>query len=113
LFAWPVAGLLALDIDEDAVAVSEMIGVTAFLLAVDAFWWWKLVFEDYAGGGGPVLEFKFWQSLALVGVLAGFWLFGPLTDGRSEFAWLWIVMVLGPVVILFVRMMMGFAGWKR
>jgi hypothetical protein len=108
-----VVGLLALDIDGDTVAVIEMVAVSAFLLAVDAFWWWKLVFEDYAGGGGPVLEFKFWQSLALVGVLAGFWLFGPLTDGRSDLAWLWIVLALGPVAILFARMMMGFAGWKR
>ena len=97
--------------------MSEMIGITAFLLAVDAFWWWQIAFKGYSanpqGGNGPLLEFKFWQSLALIGVLAGFWLFGPLTDGYSEYAWLWIVMVLGPIVILVARMMMGFAGWKR
>jgi hypothetical protein len=112
-----VAGLLALDVDEDAVIGSEMIAVTAFLIAVDAYWWWQLVFKGYAGeaagGRGPMLEFKFWQSLGLYGVLAGFWLFGPLTDGYSEYAWAWIVMALGPIAILFVRMMMGFAGWRR
>lgn len=90
-----------------------MIGVTAFLITVDLFWWWQIAFKDYAGSPGAVLEFKFWQSLSLYGVLAGFWLFGPLTNGYSEYAWIWIVMVLGPIVILVARMMMGFAGWKR
>lgn len=47
-----------------------------------------------------MLEFKFWQSLALVGTLAGFWLFGPLSDGNSEYAWIWIAMALGPIVIV-------------
>ena len=112
-----MVGLLALGIDDDAVVLSEMIAVTAFLLAVDGFWWWQIVGKGYSsnpeGGNGPLLEFKFWQSLGLYGVLAGFWLFGPLTDGYSDYAWLWIVMALGPVAILFARMMMGFAGWKR
>ena len=109
--------MLALDVDEDAVVLSEMIGLTAFLLAVDGFWWWQIAVKGYAsnpeGGNGPLLEFKFWQSLGLYGVLAGFWLFGPLTDGYSDYAWLWILMVLGPIAILIARMMMGFAGWKR
>jgi hypothetical protein len=117
LFAWPPLGLMVLDVDEDTVMVSEMVAVTAFLLAVDLFWWGRLLFGGYAsdaaGGRGPLLEFKFWQSLALVGVLAGFWLFGPLTDGSSELVLLWPAMALGPIAILFARMMMGFAGWRR
>jgi hypothetical protein len=94
-----------------------MIGVTAFLLAVDAFWWWQLVFRDYAsppgGSKGPVLEFKFWQSLALLGTLGGFWLFGPLSEGGSELVGVWLALALGPIAILFLRMMMGFSGWPR
>ena len=101
-----------LDADEDLVVYSEMIALTAFLLAVDGYWWWQLVVKDYAGGGA-VLEFKFWQSLALLGVLGGFWLFGPLTGVGSDLAWLWPVMVLAPIAALIARMMMGFAGWKR
>ena len=106
-----------LGIDDETVVVSEMIAVSAFLVGVDLFWWRAILFKGYSsnpeGGNGPLLEFKFWQSLGLYGVLAGFWLFGPLTDGHSEYAWLWIVMALGPIAILFVRMMMGFSGWKR
>jgi hypothetical protein len=93
-----------------------MIGVSAFLLSVDAYWWWQLVVRGYGSDGrgpGAVLEFKFWQSLSLLGVIAGFWLFGPLTDGRSELVWLWPAMVLGPIAILCARMMMGFSGWSR
>ena len=106
---------LVLDVGDETMVVSEMVAVSVFLAAIDLFWWWTLVFRrepgDRGGVSGPLIEFKLLQSLSLVGVIAGFWLFGPLTDGYPEGMAIWVAMVLGPVAILLVRLLMGFAGW--
>jgi len=111
-----VLASLVLGIEEDTMIVSEMVAVSVFVLALDAFWWWVLFIRrepgDHGRVQGPMFEFKFLQSLSLVGVIAGFWLFGPLTDGYSDQVLIWIAMVLGPIVILVIRLFMGFAGWS-
>ena len=106
---------LVLGLDEDTLALTEMIAVSVFLVAVDAFWWWALFIRrepgDQGGTPGPMFEFKLLQSLSLLGVVAGFWLFGPLSDGYPDQMLIWVAMVLGPILILLIRLLMGFAGW--
>jgi hypothetical protein len=101
-----VFAALVLKMEGDTLGVWATLPVMVFLLGLDAAWWWALF-----GGKreGPVdrklLEFKFWQSLMLVGVVAGFWLFGPMTDDYPDHMRIWIAMVLGPCVILIARML--------
>ena len=101
--------------DDGTMIVSEMIAVSAFLLALDLFWWWSLFLRreggESQGGSGPMFEFKLLQSLSLFGVIAGFWLFGPLTDDYPDGVAIWVAMVLGPALLLLLRTLMGFAGW--
>ncbi len=96
-------------------AVSEMVAVSVFLLAIDLYWWWSLFLRrepgKKTGASGPMFEFKLLQTLSLFGVIAGFWLFGPLTDDYPDGILIWVAMVLGPAAILLLRLMMGFAGW--
>lgn len=93
----------------ETLGVWATLPVFVFLLAVDAYWWWALFIKEGTGEDRPVrdpklLEFKFWQSLMLIGVVAGFWLFGPMTDDYPEQMRIWIAMVLGPCVILIGRL---------
>ena len=74
--------------------------VTAVVLGIDAFWWWVLFIRTSriapasARAAGAV-EFKAWQTLIVLAVIGGFWLFtgGDLEHGvgRDEIGsgWRW------------------------
>ena len=99
---------LVLGMEGETLGMWATLPVFVFLLGVDAFWWWSL-FGPGDDSGGKVdrklLEFKFWQSLSLLGVIAGFLLFGPMTDDYPDQLGIWIAMVLGPVAILVARLL--------
>lgn len=105
--------VLVLDLHDEALGVSSMALVTAFIIGVDGFWWWALFIrrggEADRGSDPRLIEFMLWQSLILVGVIAGFWLFGPMTAGYPEQMRIWIAMVLAPTVILIARMAWWFS----
>ena len=104
---------LVLNLEDDALGIWSTAPVCVFLLGIDAFWWWALFGRGGGEGEGKIdpklFEFKFWQSLMLVGVVAGFWFFGPMTDNYPEQMRIWMAMVLGPTLILLVRTAIWFA----
>ena len=100
---------LVLGLEDETLGVWATLPVFVFLLGIDAFWWWALFLRKGEGEDAPVrdpklFEFKLWQSMMLIGVVAGFWLFGPMTDDYPDHMRIWIAMVLGPTVILIGRM---------
>lgn len=99
---------LVLKMEGDQLGVWATLPVCLFLLGLDAAWWWALFGGGQKGGGKvdrKLLEFKFWQSMMVIGVVAGFWLFGPMTDDYPDHMRIWIAMVLGPTVILIARLL--------
>ena len=147
LFVFPLVAELALGIDPSVWGPIEMAMVTAFVIGIDAFWWWVLFLRreppaeagvnpasppptpralrqalalpdarPNVAGQRALLEFKAWQTLIVLAVIGGFWLFtgGDLEHGvGGDEIGIWVAMVLAPTLILLVRLFTGLAGEGR
>ena len=119
LFVFPLVAELALGIDLSVWGPIEMAMVTAVVLGIDAFWWWVLFIRREPNepaeraGGWALFEFKFWQTLIVLAVLGGFWLFtgGDLEHGvDGDEIGFRVALVLAPTMILVLRLFTGFGA---